>query len=161
MVRFDEIRDTLLTYAEPLDACKALTERANQAGGHDNITVVIVRFDGEALPDPSVEGEPLKYRKYPLPEEISEQTSPTRRIPSLNPSAPPSANSNALASRSDPAPSPERAGWQEHTPGGTQQQFDIDEPIDIPGTHVPTYIVVGLIMVVVVLLSATAFLFLR
>ena len=35
--------------AEPLDACKALTERANQAGGHDNITVIVAQFDGEGL----------------------------------------------------------------------------------------------------------------
>ena len=42
MVRFDDIREALRTTSEPLDACKALTERANQAGGHDNITVIVV-----------------------------------------------------------------------------------------------------------------------
>src|SRR5262249_28885094 len=37
MVRFDDIRDVLLTIPDPLEACKILTDRANQAGGHDNI----------------------------------------------------------------------------------------------------------------------------
>src|ERR1700755_5765 len=40
MVRFDDIRDALLTIGDPLEACKVLTDRANQAGGHDNITVI-------------------------------------------------------------------------------------------------------------------------
>jgi protein phosphatase len=158
MVRFDEIRDTLLQFSEPLDACKALTERANQAGGHDNITVVVVKFDGSALKDPA-DAEPLKYRKYPLPEEISEQTSPTRRIPSLSPSAIPSSSPPSDASHSG-APSPGAPGWQEH-PSSAPQQFEFDEPIDIPGTHVPTWTVVLLVVGVVSALGATAFLFLR
>lgn len=157
MVRFDEIRETLMQFSEPLDACKALTERANQAGGHDNITVVIVKFDGEGLRELETEREPLKYRKYPLPEEMSEQTSPTRRIPSLAPTA---SKSGPPAGSSIPSVSPGSSGWQELTPGGSPQ-FDMDEPVDIPGTHVPTWIVVALILGVVSALSATAFLFLR
>ncbi|HSO33489.1 MAG TPA: Stp1/IreP family PP2C-type Ser/Thr phosphatase, partial [Labilithrix sp.] len=46
MVRYEEIRELLKSSVEPLDICKALTERANQAGGHDNITVIVVQFDG-------------------------------------------------------------------------------------------------------------------
>ena len=49
MVRFDEIREVLTTVAEPLEACKVLTDRANQAGGHDNITVIVAKFDGQGL----------------------------------------------------------------------------------------------------------------
>jgi protein phosphatase len=160
MVRFDEIRDTLLQFSEPLEACKALTEKANLAGGHDNITVVIVKFDGDALKAPS-DTEPLKYRKYPLPEEVSEQTSPTRRIPSLTPMAP--ASLSPASASGDAAPSAGSPGWQEGSPQSSkqQQQFDFDEPIDIPGTHVPTWTVVVLILGVVSALSATAFLFLR
>ncbi len=160
MVRFDEIRDTLLQFTEPLEACKALTEKANQAGGHDNITVVVVKFDGTALKDPA-DAEPLKYRKYPLPEEISEQTSPTRRIPSLSPAAPASSSSPPSGASHSVAPPAGAAGWQEPSASGAPQQFEFDEPIDIPGTHVPTWTVILLIVGVVSALSATAFLFLR
>src|SRR4029077_4774191 len=68
MVRFEDIREILLHTPEPIDACKVLTERANQAGGHDNITVVVVQFEGERLKDGATDTEPLRYRKYELPE---------------------------------------------------------------------------------------------
>jgi protein phosphatase len=69
MVRFDDIRDVLLTVSDPLEACKILTDRANQAGGHDNITVIVAKFDGEGLSAVSPDVDDLHYRKYPLPED--------------------------------------------------------------------------------------------
>jgi protein phosphatase len=67
MVRADEVREVLVANREPLDACKELTERANRAGGHDNITVIVAVFDGPGLPeaDPN---EQVSYQKYALPE---------------------------------------------------------------------------------------------
>src|SRR5579883_1018069 len=79
MVRFDEIREVLRTTPEPIDSCKVLTERANQAGGHDNITVIVAQFDGEGLQAGGADAEPLKYRKYVLPEEPVDNTEPHRR----------------------------------------------------------------------------------
>ena len=158
MIRFDDIRDTLLQFSEPLEACKALTEKANVAGGHDNITVIVVKFDGKGLPDPN-DSEPLKYRKYSLPEEPAELTSPARRLPSMSP-APAPTGPSPLPASSDPsvAAGAGNAAWQE--PGGAAH-YEVDEPIDIPGTHVPTWIVVALILGVISALAATAFLFLR
>jgi PPM family protein phosphatase len=72
MVRFDELREVLLTIGDPLEACKVLTDRANQAGGHDNITVIVAKFDGDGLPPPSPNDD-LRYRKYPLPEDPAPQ----------------------------------------------------------------------------------------
>ncbi|WP_052376538.1 Stp1/IreP family PP2C-type Ser/Thr phosphatase [Chondromyces apiculatus] len=84
MVRNDEIREVLRTIEEPLEACRVLTERANQAGGHDNITVVVARFEGDSLEDPMREDiEGLKYTKYQLPEHLLAANSlpePTRRV---------------------------------------------------------------------------------
>ena len=68
MVRFDEIRDVLIHVPEPLEACKLLTDKANQAGGHDNITVIVAKFDGPAISPAGPGDEDLVYRKYPLPE---------------------------------------------------------------------------------------------
>lgn len=68
MIRADEIREVLLKVREPLEACKELTERANLAGGHDNITVIVARFDGDRLPASRPDDEPLRYQKYTLPE---------------------------------------------------------------------------------------------
>ncbi|GAC1351924.1 MAG: hypothetical protein NVS3B20_08900 [Polyangiales bacterium] len=62
MVRAEEMRQALLAHAEPIDVCKVLTDRANEAGGHDNITVIIAKFEGG--PKPSASDEPVKYTKY-------------------------------------------------------------------------------------------------
>jgi PPM family protein phosphatase len=91
MVRADEMREILLTHREPFDACKELVDRANRAGGHDNITVIVAVFEG-ALPPPGA-GDVLAYQKYALPEATAEQT---QRAPSVQP-----------ADVYTPAPSPE------------------------------------------------------
>jgi protein phosphatase len=75
MIRADEIRDVLLHVDDPLEACRVLTERANIAGGHDNITVIVARFDGSALRDPDPSDD-LGYRKYTLPDQPSSEGSP-------------------------------------------------------------------------------------
>jgi serine/threonine protein phosphatase PrpC len=67
MVRASEIRDVLLEVPDPFEACTVLTERANLAGGHDNITVIVAHVSGDALPEPDTVGPPV-YQKYALPE---------------------------------------------------------------------------------------------
>jgi len=74
MIRADEIKEVLLSVQDPLEACKVLTERANLAGGHDNITVIVGHFEGQGLPELTPDEEPLKYRKYALPEVGPEAT---------------------------------------------------------------------------------------
>jgi protein phosphatase len=175
MVRFEEIRDVMRSSQEPLEICKALTERANQAGGHDNITVIIVVFDGEGLAPLSTDAEPLKYRKYMLPEEPAEDTDSFRRAapPGLasDPASPPgeivggaAAATHGKADSTAPSkpPSVRPAGgpaaqtWHEHGPHG-----EVDDRIEIPGTHVPAWVVVAIVVGVVALLAATAFFLLR
>jgi protein phosphatase len=154
MVRFEEIRETLRSGMEPLDICKALTEKANQAGGHDNITVIIVQFDGPSLKPREDEGEPLKYRKYVLADETPEEK--TAQMPAMNVGLPAGDGSTADGMmRAAPSPA---AGWHEHGPYGAEQDYD---RVDIPGTHVPIWMVIGIVAGVVVLLAGTAFLLLR
>src|SRR6185503_7593825 len=77
MVRADELREVLSSQKDPLDACKELTDRANRAGGHDNITVIVADFDGPGLAAKGSEGE-LTYQKYALPD--LPQAEPTQRV---------------------------------------------------------------------------------
>jgi len=81
MVRTDELRDVLAGSKDPLDACRELTDRANRAGGHDNITVIVADFDGEGLPDVLPEGD-LAYKKYALPELAAGDTHRGAPVPS-------------------------------------------------------------------------------
>jgi serine/threonine protein phosphatase PrpC len=167
MVRFDDIREILKSSPEPIDICKSLTERANQAGGHDNVTVIIVQFDGDSLMTFSAEDEPLKYRKYSLPEENLEHTEPghrssMRNLPTEGTSSPnvndAGANPSVPPGPSTRPPPANKETWHER---GPHSQGNADDGIDIPGTHVPAWVVVALVVGVVALLGGTAFLLLR
>ena len=68
-LRNEEIRQIVTDSIEDLRAaCKALVDEANHRGGEDNITVVLARFTGDDLQDPSqdritVELPPLEEDK--------------------------------------------------------------------------------------------------
>ena len=171
MVRFEDIREVLQSTPEPIDACRVLTDRANQAGGHDNITVIVVRFDGEGLKE-QADAEPHKYRKYALPEAPHDGAEPHRRtLPEMrgikSQPSPPGAGSAApqgLASTFVFSP-PQKTGvppdgWGESSASAPPSRSEEDR-IDIPGTHVPAWVVAVLVVGVMLVLLATAFLFLR
>jgi protein phosphatase len=157
MVRFEEIRELLKSSVEPLDICKSLTERANQAGGHDNITVIVVQFDGNTLKPLDVEGEPLKYRKYTLGDEAYSDTVPMAGD-HIGGGSGPQGPMPAGSVRPPPAVSATPGPWHEQ---GAHRAHEHDERIDIPGTHVPVWMVIAIVVCVIVLLAGTAFLLLR
>ncbi len=63
----DEIAGAVREDGELIDVCKRLIERANNAGGPDNITVIVARFDGNGLEAPTVEDE-VGHRVFPMPD---------------------------------------------------------------------------------------------
>jgi protein phosphatase len=171
MVRFDDVREALHTTPEPIDACKLLTEKANQAGGHDNITVIVAQFDGEGLKPLEENPDPLKYRKYALPEEQQEHTEPSRRLsaegappPSQmaaafgpGSSSPQGLGSTMVASAAMSALAPSAPVHGTPAPPARYEE----EQIEIPGTHVPPWVVVVLVAGVLLVVVITAFVFLR
>ena len=66
LVHLDALRATLDGIKDPADSAAKLIELAESAGGHDNITVVVADFDGEALSDAG-ESDTFGYVQYPLP----------------------------------------------------------------------------------------------
>jgi PPM family protein phosphatase len=170
MIRAEDIRQTLLTVADPLEACKVLTEKANQAGGHDNITVIVVKFDGAGLAHVAAGEPPLKYQKYAIPESGGEEaTVRPNAVPAtgaFHQSGPPSAEA-ARESRSlrvghtmVGAMSPLAAGYSPASAiPSTQRSANPgpilpEEPVELPTTGLPPQvvgaIVVGLLLLVVV-----------
>jgi PPM family protein phosphatase len=65
VVRAGEIAHTSSAEQNMRAICTRLVERANERGGPDNITVIAVRFEGEALPA-SRHGDRFGYTTFPL-----------------------------------------------------------------------------------------------
>jgi PPM family protein phosphatase len=172
MVRADEMREVLLTHREPFDACKELVDRANRAGGHDNITVIVAVFDG-ALPPASV-GDVLAYQKYALPEAPAEQTV---RAPSVQPAEVTTASPSAEAQResrrlrvghtmvgmTSPVASTPASG----TPTGGRissppATYSLDDdPVSIPTSGLAPSFVGMLVLLAMLLVAIAGFLLLR
>ncbi|NUQ19486.1 MAG: Stp1/IreP family PP2C-type Ser/Thr phosphatase [Gemmatimonadaceae bacterium] len=70
LVRPDEIARIVSDERDLKMACKRLIDRANQNGGPDNITVVVARFDGEALSSAS-EGDSVGHQVYAIPGDVT------------------------------------------------------------------------------------------
>jgi serine/threonine protein phosphatase PrpC len=165
MVRADELREVLTTQQDAFDACRELTDRANRAGGHDNITVIVADFDGPGLPTSMPEGD-LAYKKYALPEP------PPGEMRSLAPGTS-TAEANAP---SDEATRESRRLKVGHTMVGIQfalpdtaatpvpplhepmsevARFSRDEPVSIPIDGLPPAMV-GLMVIVAMIVVAYA-----
>jgi serine/threonine protein phosphatase PrpC len=109
LVHADTLRDTLVSIDDPAECTAALIKYAEAGGGHDNITVVVIDFDGTALEAPR-DTDSFGYLQYPLlpagtaggafsDEEITEASSPPRRssydsLPAIEPAGPRGADSS-------------------------------------------------------------------
>jgi serine/threonine protein phosphatase PrpC len=65
LVHGDTLRDALVSIDDPSDCTAALVKYAEAGGGHDNITVVVIDFDGDAL-ESARDTDTFGYLQYPL-----------------------------------------------------------------------------------------------
>lgn len=173
MVRADEMREVLLANREPFDACKELVDRANRAGGHDNITVIVAVFDGN-LPA-AASGDVLAYQKYALPEAPAEQTV---RAPSVQSSPdvytpPPSQEAqresrrlrvgHTMVGMTNPmAAAPTSGSPTAQRVSGPPPAFNIDDdPVSIPTDGLSPSLVGTMVLVAMLLVAIAGFLLLR
>jgi protein phosphatase len=145
MIRDSELLDVLSSAREPMDACRELTSRANAAGGHDNITVLVIKFGGEGLREPSADDPPLVFRRYTLSPTSLSDTTRAARAPGLD-AAPASVSEEAKnetrelrvshtmvgTSLPEPAPMPAPA-----TAGTLQSSHPPPGPRSVPSTLPP------------------------
>ncbi|MDD9972286.1 MAG: Stp1/IreP family PP2C-type Ser/Thr phosphatase [Myxococcales bacterium] len=66
LVADDTIAETLQDVRDTAECTKTLIEYAEEGGGHDNITVIVVDFDGDGLAE-AKETDTFGYLQYPLP----------------------------------------------------------------------------------------------
>jgi hypothetical protein len=151
--------------------CKVLTDRANQAGGHDNITVVVAKFEGEGLDEPTKEDiEGLKYEKYPLPEPPTNSANtvpePSRRMKSLDQSKistrPPAWSNSPDIEVNEESANDEYAAFDDEGPEGTMPvPRGSDDPIHIPTEGAPQWLVILMIASAVASVTIAAYYLLR
>ena len=72
-----------------VEACGTLIDLANERGGHDNITAIVARIDGDGLED-SDDSAPVGHEVYPLLDTESD----TEPVPVYRGSDPPSPSNN-------------------------------------------------------------------
>lgn len=112
----EEMKAILLAEADPKKACDALVAKANEREGPDNISVVVARFDGEALPEPEPnpvlgfaafdpgvdpdDPEPVKATPEPVPEKKT-----TEEVPAVSDTSSPGAMPMTLSSPTASTPS--------------------------------------------------------
>jgi serine/threonine protein phosphatase PrpC len=177
MIRSDEIREVLSTMSEPLEACRELTDRANRAGGHDNITVIVTEFDGPGLLEPT-ENDELVYQKYALPESPAQEN--TIRLPPASAdqaTLPPDVDGrgdnrrlrvgHTMVGLSHALPADVLAAVDqvgERTPSNNPSlgsYGQLDEPVDLPTTGFPPSLVGFMVLGAMVLAAVAGFLLLR
>lgn len=178
MIRADEIREILNTVPDPLEACKVLTERANLAGGHDNITVIVARFDGDTLPAATAQ-DVVKYAKYALPDSGVDSAA-RQSVKSIDDVAVSPALSDeaqresrklkvghTLIGMTTPALELEEAPGEAapaapRHPSNPPPVFNLDdEPVQIPTTGLPPSAVGALVVGALFVVSVIGFLLLR
>jgi protein phosphatase len=162
----------LLAHPAPEEACRRLVDAANEAGGSDNITCVVARFDGPGLKPLSPEDPELKYRKYILPSEPNGQAT-IQEGPS-----------GASGDRASSTPGKGRSNSQVHVtlvgnlgdilsnlspeqrqafnnPGssdasGRSNNPSIDEQVELPINRPPAWVVVAALLCAVAVVGAAA-----
>lgn len=73
LVKAEEIAQLTSAESDVRMVCRKLVDRANARGGPDNITVIAVRFEGDALLDSNAD-DSVGYNAYPLAGTLNDQT---------------------------------------------------------------------------------------
>ncbi len=173
MIRSDEIRQVLLAFADPLQACRELTDRANAAGGHDNITVIVSDFVGGNLTPLGLGEDTLSYRKYTLPEARESASATVRVGPGghdaisnlSNTTVEPKRDSLGLRVANTLLGSsirPQDAGGDSQldtvpAPQSSRLYDPAQDPISIPVSGLPPTVVGGLVILAMVLAAVAGF----
>jgi protein phosphatase len=164
LVTSEQMREVLTTTDEPMDACKKLTDLANAAGGHDNVTVIVARFDGD-VPVPGPDDEIFGYQPYVISEQM--EPAPAARASGKIKTAdlpPPGKDiKNAVSIRPPPSNGAPPVALKPDTRiSGPLTAAPDDDDISLPVSNTPRIVLaVLLIAVAVAVLGVAAMLFLR
>lgn len=161
LVSAEQIREVLTTIDEPMECCKRLTELALNNGGHDNITVIVARVDGD-LPPP--DDAPFGYQPYVIRSSLESEVSARASDKIKDADAPPPGKDVKHAASIRPPPmaaippqamQPSGVQPAPMTPAG-------DDDLQLPVSHGPrTALAIVLIVLALGVLGTAAIMLLR
>ncbi|MEZ4394071.1 MAG: protein phosphatase 2C domain-containing protein [Polyangiales bacterium] len=153
----EQIREIMTAGESPKDCAEQLTDCANDGGGHDNITVIIARFDGD-LPEPTdddhIQGYQAHVLSRPLESLVGGRASTSLKVPDLPP--PGSDLKNRLSYPPDAPSLPKYDDDDDDAPRSSARPAaasrDPDEPVSLPMQSSPwAPMVIGAIVIGVLL----------
>lgn len=150
LVSAEQMREVLATIDEPMECCKRLTELANAAGGHDNITVIVGRFDGD-LPEVGPEDEHFGYQPYVITEPLEQQAPVARasgRIKGADAPPPGKDVKNAVSMRPPAMAGVAPAAVDPAAGFGASIVGPVDDPIVVPMNNAPRLLLVALLITI-------------
>ena len=151
----EEIAQVCTEEKDLVQACKRLIELANEAGGPDNITVIVARFDGEGLED-AVDEDEIGHRVFSLPEGgLMTPPMAMERI-AEQPTAPLGSGSRSTVPVDGPRYSGPTLPMDEETALDTQDEAEASDP-DATRKSKGMAIAIGLLVVLVALAGWYAF----
>lgn len=172
MIRNDEIHEVLSNTESPFDACRELTDRANAAGGHDNITVIVARVqEGPKLGATDTFG----YQKYALPDLAVEAEHPsvdTGSFDGAKTAAPPDDGGGralrvshtmiGIVNAQVELETPNSGGVARPEPQSARQRPGAsEEPVDLPTQGLPPTLMATLVLSAMLLAALLGYLALR
>lgn len=163
MIRDAEMREVLINVQDPIDICRELTERANNAGGHDNITVVVVKFSGPGLSPRGPEDRVVFQRVDLKNADAMSSTDPMLRSRPAELESPPQSEEAARETR-DLRVSHTMIG--SFAPGNLPdipkgRSPSREDPVDIPTNTVAPILIGAIVVVSLLLVAAIAVFMLR
>jgi protein phosphatase len=158
LVQNSQMLEVLTTSDDPMECCKRLTDLANAAGGHDNITVIVARFSGN-VPALGAGDEFFGYQPWVLSDEPHDDGDGKVASKIKGADAPPPGKDvkNAVSIR-PPAPSAPDAVAPAKDKRPASRAGD-DEEITLPVSNGPRYALVAFLLALAIgLLLAAVYL---
>ncbi|NRA34407.1 MAG: Stp1/IreP family PP2C-type Ser/Thr phosphatase [Polyangiaceae bacterium] len=155
MLRDVELKAFILEHSDPAECCQAMITAANEAGGHDNVTVIIVKIVSGAGAVTDTD-DPLLYRKCAVPDAVrAGGTVPPPAVPG----EPPPASADGSPASVGHAGMGMNAGPDDDADGVNDRLSN--EPVILPTNSVPPAVVGFLVFGALMLVAVTGFVLLR
>lgn len=151
LVSSAQMLEVLVSTDDTTEACKKLTDLANAAGGHDNVTVIIARFD-EGVPEPTESDFPFGYQPWILSADPSDGVSGrvTGKIKGADAPPPGKDVKNAVSIRPPSMDAPDPVAPAKLSGKPPRNASADDAEVSLPVSNTPRYLLMAFLVTVAI-----------